>query len=61
MQLGQRVEDIAAYRRRELGTTVSQPYISDSAMHLVIDVRWDNGSRSTVQTSKLLRLKAPAR
>lgn len=50
MRLGQRVENPMTYRE---GTVVSQPYVADNAMYLVVDVRWDNGNRSTIQASKL--------
>lgn len=50
-QLGQRVMNPMTNRE---GTVISQPYIPDNAgMYLVVDVRWDNGNRSTINASKL--------
>lgn len=50
MHPGKRVENTISNR---LGTVLSEPYVADNAMFLVVDVRWDNGNRSTVQASKL--------
>lgn len=55
MNPGQRVGNTITNRN---GTVMTAPYIADNAAYLVVDVRWDNGNRSTVQASKLHPLGA---
>jgi hypothetical protein len=49
-QPGTHVYDV---NTKQTGVLTSAPYVSDSGMRQVADVRWDNGDRAVIFTSHL--------